>query len=191
MRTFKDGDWIEISRDGYAMIERTLTAEEVAAVKEWLSKKLITVEDCTFEEDRAMMSDLVERLRHPDCVDANCVKCRAADRIEELEAENTRLRAALAMSDRPCAYCSLPADEWSKCAHGFPGCARGDDSLGCPHLGDAYHVKSRIEALEKALGWIDNEMSAILNTWTFENDEGPALQVIRDKARTALKDAAP
>ena len=33
------------------------------------------------------MSDLAERLRHPDCVDANCVKCRAADRIEALEAQ--------------------------------------------------------------------------------------------------------
>jgi hypothetical protein len=29
-------------------------------------------------------AELVRRLRHPDCVDAKCVKCRAADRIERL-----------------------------------------------------------------------------------------------------------
>lgn len=55
--------------------------------------------------------------------------------IEAMIAENTRLRAALAQSDQPCAYCSLPADEWAKCANGFPGCSRGDDAMGCPHLG--------------------------------------------------------
>lgn len=38
---------------------------------------------------------VVERLRHPGCVDANCVKCRAADLIERLEAENARLREAM------------------------------------------------------------------------------------------------
>ncbi len=55
--------------------------------------------------------------------------------LERVRAENTRLRAALAMSDRPCAYCSLPAEEWDKCQHGFPGCDRADDSMGCPELG--------------------------------------------------------
>lgn len=57
-------------------------------------------------------------------------------RIKELRAENERLRAALAHSDQPCAYCSLPADEWNKCVSGFPGCGRADDAMGCPHLGD-------------------------------------------------------
>lgn len=55
--------------------------------------------------------------------------------VARLRAENTRLRAALAHSKSPCAYCSLPAEEWNKCAHGFPGCARADDAMGCPELG--------------------------------------------------------
>jgi hypothetical protein len=59
----------------------------------------------------------------------------AARRCPEVERENTRLRAALALSDRPCAYCTLPAAEWSACESGFPGCARADDAMGCPELG--------------------------------------------------------
>lgn len=73
-----------------------------------------------------------------------------SDAIDEAAAEITRLRAALAMSDRPCAYCSLPADEWAKCPHGFPGCARGDDAMGCPHLGaslEVLNLKAEIERL--------------------------------------------
>ena len=75
-------------------------------------------------------------------------------RLRAVEAENTRLRAALAMSDRPCAYCSLPADEWAKCPHGFPGCARGDDAMGCPHLGaslEVLNMKAEIERLRKQI----------------------------------------
>lgn len=55
--------------------------------------------------------------------------------LREVRAENDRLRAALAQSDQPCAYCSLPQDEWAKCQNGFPGCARADDAMGCPELG--------------------------------------------------------
>jgi hypothetical protein len=55
--------------------------------------------------------------------------------IDALRDENTRLRAALANSDQPCVYCSLSAEDMSKCASGFPGCARADDAVGCPHLG--------------------------------------------------------
>lgn len=58
-----------------------------------------------------------------------------AEWIREVVDENTRLRAALAQSDQPCVYCTLPAEEWSKCQHGFPGCARADDAMGCPELG--------------------------------------------------------
>ena len=58
-----------------------------------------------------------------------------ATRIAELETENTHLRAALATSKSPCAYCQLPADEMAKCRSGFPGCARMDDMLGCPEFG--------------------------------------------------------
>ena len=61
-----------------------------------------------------------------------------------LQAENTRLRAAMAQSELPCVYCSLPRDEWAKCPVGFPGCARGDDAMGCPELG----ARLRAEQLE-------------------------------------------
>lgn len=56
-------------------------------------------------------------------------------RIAELEAECTRLRAALAVSKDPCRYCQLPAEDMAKCAAGFPGCDRADDIAGCPEFG--------------------------------------------------------
>ena len=61
--------------------------------------------------------------------------------LQAVQAENVRLRAALAQSDQPCAYCSLPRDEWTKCPVGFPGCARGDDAMGCPELGARLEVE--------------------------------------------------
>lgn len=60
---------------------------------------------------------------------------RLAKAYAELEAENSRLRAALAVSKDPCVYCSLPAEEMAKCQHGFPGCDRADDMMGCLELG--------------------------------------------------------
>lgn len=42
------------------------------------------------------------------------------EQLAKVEAENTRIRAALAQSELPCVYCSLPANEWSKCSSGFP-----------------------------------------------------------------------
>jgi hypothetical protein len=64
----------------------------------------------------------------------------AVKRLQTIQAENTRLRAALAQSDLPCVYCSLPADEWNKCQHGWPGCGRADDAMGCPELGAGMEV---------------------------------------------------
>ena len=61
-------------------------------------------------------------------------------KLAEATGENTRLRAALASSKDPCAYCQLPKDEMSKCRSGFPGCARADDLMGCPELGAALEV---------------------------------------------------
>ena len=74
-----------------------------------------------------------------------------AERVEAVTIENTRLRAALAHSDQPCVYCSLPADELAKCKSGFPGCGRADDALGCPELGASMRVEemeARVEGLE-------------------------------------------
>lgn len=66
--------------------------------------------------------------------------------------ENTRLRAALAHSDQPCAYCTLPAERWGECQHGFPGCARADDAVGCPELGARMEADQLRATLEKIAG---------------------------------------
>lgn len=68
--------------------------------------------------------------------------------IEEVEAENTRLRATLAQSPMACAYCLLPADDWEKCRHGFPGCSRSDDAAGCPELGARMELHEMQKAIE-------------------------------------------
>jgi hypothetical protein len=66
--------------------------------------------------------------------------------IEELEAENGRLRAALAKSKDPCPYCSLPAEDMAKCRSGFPGCGRADDMLGCSEFAAMLELHARTEA---------------------------------------------
>lgn len=78
----------------------------------------------------------------------------------DLASENARLRAALAQSDQPCAYCSLPHDEWAKCKSGFPGCDRADDAMGCPHLGASLEAERYRAALQK----IRDEISADKDT---------------------------
>ena len=72
--------------------------------------------------------------------------------IDDLRAENTRIRAALANSKSPCVYCSLPADEWAKCPSGFPGCDRADDAMGCPELGASLENAELRAALAEARG---------------------------------------
>lgn len=48
--------------------------------------------------------------------------------------ENLKLRGLLAKGNDPCIYCSLPAKDMAKCAHGFPGCGRGADLLNDPEF---------------------------------------------------------
>lgn len=84
------------------------------------------------------------------------------EKLAEIEAENTRLRAALANSELPCAYCSLPKDEWNKCESGFPGCARGDDAMGCPELG----ASMRAEAAEAKLAAAEAEAARLRDALT-------------------------
>jgi hypothetical protein len=48
---------------------------------------------------------------------------------EELQQENDRLRVMLAKGKGDCMFCGLPAEDISKCASGFPGCARMDEML--------------------------------------------------------------
>jgi len=79
--------------------------------------------------------------------------------------ENVRLRAALAQSELPCVYCTLPKERWSECIHGFPGCDRGDDAVGCPHLGDGL----AFEEYRKSV------FALILNNITINYDTGEGI----------------
>ena len=65
--------------------------------------------------------------------------------LAEVEAENLRLRAALAGSEKACVYCQLPAAEFAQCRAGFPGCARMDDLTGCPEFGAAQNLEAHQE----------------------------------------------
>lgn len=65
------------------------------------------------------------------------------------QSENTKLRAALAVSKDPCIYCQLPADEMAKCQSGFPGCGRADDIVGRPHLGAELQLKDQLAAKDQ------------------------------------------
>ena len=57
--------------------------------------------------------------------------------LRALRLENDHMRAALANGPGPCRYCALPRAKWQECSAGFPGCARGDDAVLCPHVGAA------------------------------------------------------
>lgn len=81
--------------------------------------------------------------------------------LAALECDVIAIRAALAMSDQPCVYCSLPASEMNRCELGFPGCDRADDALGCPHLG----ASLRVEFLEKAL-----EQALMYEQWVYSDE---------------------
>lgn len=76
--------------------------------------------------------------------------CDKEAELVAARAENERLRAALANSELPCVYCSLPAEEFSRCPSGFPGCARADDAVGCPMLGADLAARARIKELERS-----------------------------------------
>lgn len=85
------------------------------------------------------------------------VRLSDAEAIEkelyETREENTRLRAAIAQGASACIYCSLPKAEWSKCKSGFPGCARGEDAMGCPELGASYYLDEAKKEIEKLNGF--------------------------------------
>lgn len=120
------------------------------------------------------MSDIVERLNsgastsrhyglHLRKYQELCNE--AASELSHLKAENERLRATLANSKSPCAYCDLPADEWAKCKFGFPGCGRADDVVGCPELGaslEARRLKARVEELEAELNRLNEDLLFVM-----------------------------
>jgi len=64
--------------------------------------------------------------------------------IKEFES----LKALVANGGGPCLYCALPKSEWSKCARGFPGCARGDDALLCQHVGVSMEADEKLRRAE-------------------------------------------
>lgn len=53
--------------------------------------------------------------------------CAAVDREMELIAENNAIKNLLAKCSTTCIYCGL--EDMSKCARGFPGCAKADDIM--------------------------------------------------------------
>ena len=94
--------------------------------------------------------------------------------LVEVKAENTRLRAALANSDQPCAYCTLPHDEWNKCASGFPGCARADDAIGCPELGASMEnntLRARVDELEDKIDGLESDLSSAVDVLFRRGDD--------------------
>lgn len=66
-----------------------------------------------------------------------------------LQIENRKLRAQLANSPAPCAYCSLSREEWATCRAGFPGCSRADDAMLCPHVGEALETEEKLAQMTK------------------------------------------
>lgn len=117
-------------------------------------------------------------------------------RLKALADENTRLRAALAMSDRPCAYCSLSAEEWNKCASGFPGCARADDAVSCSEFGAALEnqvlraeigeLRAEIERLREALRFAYDTLVEI-NVSNYDHDDVCALNAASIEVMLGLK----
>lgn len=103
-------------------------------------------------------------------------------------AENSRLRAALAMSDQPCAYCTLPADEVAKCASGFPGCARADDMVGCPELGACKERDDALAVLGEAYIAVGSMLSDL---GQLESDKGQKLMDNMAKASMGHEDVLP
>lgn len=106
-------------------------------------------------------------------------------RITELEAENTRIRAAYANSDQPCPYCSLSIEDWNKCASGFPGCARADDIQGCPNL----LAKLRADDLEDELATAKKRYDNLATDLIISSNSAILFMNERDDAREAIGEA--
>jgi len=149
-----DGVFMGISREDL---------QEIFSYIDELKERIIKI-----EHDRNKEIEEIRQLRSDDAFDAaemntenahlrfEIIQLKAAMKstVSEIESENTRLRAALAHSDQPCSYCSLPADEIAKCKSGFPGCGRADDMMGCPHLGAAWELQDRNCTHEDGTFWV-------------------------------------
>lgn len=105
-------------------------------------------------------------------MDAGGERLGHLEEVGPLRVENDKLRRLLAKSGQPCAYCNLPADEITKCASGFPGCARMDDITA------AVQSKAEQEAEDRAKRYLEQG--------TALRAEVERLKIERDAALAAL-----
>lgn len=132
-----------------------------------------------------MISTLAEQADTIALLEAELSKAKNAAGVwlnatADAKLENERLRAALANSELPCIYCSLPKDEWSRCQNGFPGCDRADDAMGCPELGAAMERDALRAELVAAVEHVRNTDEAC-DRYAAERD------ALRDALREALR----
>lgn len=87
------------------------------------------------------------------------------EQIAEKDAESARLvkendilRASIANGKEPCIYCTLPREEWSKCQSGFPGCARADDAMLCPHVGVELETADKLAAANERIAELQSAL---------------------------------
>lgn len=115
--------------------------------KRWVHNHLLP---CDIDPSKCRIRELEAKLATDQAILQGALD-RATDLESQLAAsqdENTRLRAALAVSKSPCVYCQLPKEEMAKCKSGFPGCARMDDLTGCPEFGSSLNEAHLREALD-------------------------------------------
>lgn len=67
--------------------------------------------------------------------------------VSSLANENNVLRSLLAKGNGDCPYCGLPAAEISRCASGFPGCARMDDIMAASISAVEQALEAKVDAM--------------------------------------------
>ena len=96
--------------------------------------------DRTFDDQRQASTDIHDA--------AAAIRELSAE-VERIVKENDTLRGLLGNSAKPCPYCGLAAEDQSKCASGFPGCARADDQMLSKHFADTYRADQAEAELAK------------------------------------------
>jgi len=83
----------------------------------------------------------------------------------QLHQENDQFRAMLGNSAKPCIYCGLSVKDQMKCESGFPGCARADDQMICPHFAAEMKAEQRIAELGKEYRLVYETEAAVEGGW--------------------------